>query len=262
MNLLAIETSTEFCSLAVRRGESVHVSHVPAGQRHAEMVLGAIAALLAEAGLGVADLEGIAYGMGPGSFTGLRIACGVTQGLALARGLGVVGVCTLEALAEESEADAVIACLDARMGEIYHAAYVRRDSVRRDSGHRDSGRRDRDGAGQASPSASSSYSSRWQEVIAPGLYAPGDLPLAEGGGWTGIGSGFAAHGAILATRYAGHLQATLANSVPTAAAILRLAEPVFAAGGAKDAAEALPLYIRDKVALKKGEQKGEQKGAA
>ena len=145
MNLLAIETSTEFCSLAVRRGESVHVSHAPAGQRHAEMVLGAIAALLAEAGLGVADLEGIAYGMGPGSFTGLRIACGVTQGLALERGLGVVGVCTLEALAEESEADAVIACLDARMGEIYHAAYVRRDS----------GRRDRDGAGQASPSAPS-----------------------------------------------------------------------------------------------------------
>ncbi len=235
MNLLAIETSTEFCSLAVGSGASVHVSHVHAGQRHAEMVLGAIGALLAEAGLGVADLDGIAYGMGPGSFTGLRIACGVTQGLALARGLGVVGVCTLEALAEESGADAVIACLDARMGEIYHAAYKRREG----------------GATGQSPSCS-----RWQEIIAPGLYAPGELPLAEGEGWTGIGSGFAAHGATLESRYANHLKTTMPQSVPTAAAILRLAEPVFAAGGAKDAAEALPLYIRDKVALKKGEQKG------
>lgn len=244
MNILAIETSTEFCSLAVGSGASVHMSHVHAGQRHAEMVLGAIGALLAEAGLGMSNLDGIAYGMGPGSFTGLRIACGVTQGLALARGLGVVGVCTLEALAEESGADAVIACLDARMGEIYHAAYKRRDSGR------DSGRLDGAAPGPLS------LASSWCEVIAPGLYGPGEVPLAEGAGWTGIGSGFAAHGAILAERYADNLVATLPQSVPTAAAILRLAEPVFASGAAKDAALALPLYIRDKVALKKGEQKG------
>lgn len=246
MNLLAIETSTEFCSLAVGSGASVRVSHVHAGQRHAEMVLGAIGALLAEAGLGVGDLDGIAYGMGPGSFTGLRIACGVTQGLALARGLGVVGICTLEALAEESGADAVIACLDARMGEIYHAAYRLRDADTHE------GR----AAGHASPRSPGVPGAKWQEVIAPGLYAPDELPLAVGGGWTGIGSGFAAHGAILTARYAGNIEATLPQSVPTAAAILRLAEPVFAAGEAKDAAEALPLYIRDKVALKKGEQKG------
>jgi tRNA threonylcarbamoyladenosine biosynthesis protein TsaB len=230
MNLLAIETSTEYCSLAVSDGASVHVVHELAGQRHAEMVLGAIGALLDEAGLAMSDLHGIAYGMGPGSFTGLRIACGVTQGLALARGIGVVGICTLEALAEESQADAVIACLDARMGEIYHAAYRRI-------------------AGATAQGAT------WQEIIAPGLYTPGDLPLADGPGWTGCGSGFAAHAAVLASRFASSIEATLPQCVPTAAAILRLATPVFAKGCARDAAEALPLYIRDKVALKKGEQK-------
>ncbi len=105
MNLLAIETSTEFLSLAVCRGDAVFANHVEAGQRHAEMILGSISALLGEAGLRLGDLEGIAYGEGPGSFTGLRIACGVVQGLALARGLKALGVSTLLALAEEGAAD-------------------------------------------------------------------------------------------------------------------------------------------------------------
>src|SRR3954469_21692554 len=133
MNLLAIETSTEFCSLALGRGGEVRSAHFNAGQRHAELILGSIERLLADAGLKLSDLDGIAYGMGPGAFTGLRIACGVTQGLALARGLPVVGVGTLEALAEEFASKQggnggirkIIACLDARMGEVYHAAYRR-----------------------------------------------------------------------------------------------------------------------------------------
>src|SRR3954471_14014515 len=129
MNLLAIETSSDFCSVAAARGGAVFSRHEPAGQRHGELVIPMIDAVLAEAGLDLADIEGIAYGAGPGAFTGLRIACGVTQGLALARGLPVVGVGTLLALAEEGAGAAgdaaIVACIDARMREVYHAAYRR-----------------------------------------------------------------------------------------------------------------------------------------
>src|SRR5882724_7233731 len=145
MNLLAIDTSTDFCSVAASRGEALYSRHERAGRRQAEMILGMVNEVLAEARIELAQIQGIAYGAGPGSFTGLRIAAGVTQGLALARGVGVVGVGTLLALAEEAAeeaaADRIIACLDAHMGEVYHAAYRR------------------DGAG-------------WEEVSVPGLYKP------------------------------------------------------------------------------------------
>ena len=102
MNLLAIDTSTDFCSVAASRGEALVSRHEPAGQRQAEMILGMVEAVLIDARLELSQIDGIAFGAGPGSFTGLRIAAGVTQGLALARGVGVVGVGSLLALAEEA----------------------------------------------------------------------------------------------------------------------------------------------------------------
>src|SRR2546421_6410279 len=129
MNLLAIDTSTDFCSVAASRGEALFSRHERAGQRQAETILGMVDEVLAEAGIEVAQIQGIAYGAGPGSFTGLRIAAGLTQGPALARGIGVVGIGTLLAVAQEAaEAAAgsrIIACLDAHKGEVYHAAYRR-----------------------------------------------------------------------------------------------------------------------------------------
>ncbi len=230
MNLLAIETSSEFCSVAAARGDAMFQRHEPAGQRHGELVIPMIDAVLAEAGLALADLDGIAYGAGPGAFTGLRIACGVTQGLALARGLPVVGIVTLAAVAEEAAAAvrgdrecAVVACIDARMREVYHAAYRRT------------------GAG-------------WRELLAPGLHAPDAVPLADGGGWTGAGSGFAAYGDALGRRHAGRLAAIRPEIAPTARAVLRLAAAEFAGGRGADAAEAVPVYLRDKVALKTSER--------
>jgi len=98
---------------------------VHAGQTHSQLLLPMCQDLLAEAGLGLAQLDGIAFGAGPGSFTGLRIACAVAQGLAFGADVPVLGVGTLLALAEASGAARVIACLDARMGEVYHAAYRR-----------------------------------------------------------------------------------------------------------------------------------------
>ncbi|MBE0615322.1 MAG: tRNA (adenosine(37)-N6)-threonylcarbamoyltransferase complex dimerization subunit type 1 TsaB [Burkholderiales bacterium] len=223
MNLIALETSTEYCSLAVARGAELFERNFHAGQRHSELALPVLGELLQLAELDMASIDAVAYGAGPGSFTGLRIACGMAQGLALARDLPVTGVGTLLALAENCGADKVIACLDARMGEVYHGAYQRRGG-------------------------------EWLEIHAPGLYRPDAVPAAEGGGWTGCGSGFRVHGAALAQCYQDSVSRVDADAVPNAAAMLRLARVVFAAGKGVDAALAVPLYVRDKVALKASER--------
>jgi tRNA threonylcarbamoyladenosine biosynthesis protein TsaB len=223
VNLLAIDTSTDSCSVAASRGEALFSRSEPALQRQAERVLGMVEALLEEAHLGLDQIEGIAYGEGPGSFTGLRIAAGVTQGLALARGVGVVGVGSLLALAQECDADKVVACIDAHMGEVYHAAYARTGSG-------------------------------WDEVSAPGVYKPEAVPVPPGRGWTGCGDGFAAYRERLAARFGDRVAEIRAGAAPSARAVLELAMPRFAAGEAKDAASAVPVYLRDKVALKTGER--------
>src|SRR5256714_2040492 len=228
MNLLAIDTSADFCSVAASRGATLFSRHEPAAQRQAERVLDIVAEVLARAQLEFAQIQGIAYGAGPGSFTGLRIAAGVAQGLALARGIGVIGVGSLLALSEEAGKDAaggrVIACLDAHMGEVYHAAYRRT------------------GAG-------------WEEVSAPGLYRPEAVPVAPGRDWTGCGDGFAAYPQRLAARLRECVATIRPEAVPSARAVLKLAIPRFAAGEAKDAATAVPVYLRDQVALKTSERR-------
>jgi tRNA threonylcarbamoyladenosine biosynthesis protein TsaB len=223
MNLLAIESATEVLSLAVGAGGRVHEATIAAGQRQAELILGEIDALLARAGLAVADLHGVAFGAGPGSFTGLRIACGVAQGIAAARGIPVLGVNTLAAIAEACGAPRVIACLDARMGEVYHAAYEKRGGA-------------------------------LHEVIPAGLHRPDTVPLPPGEGWIGCGGGFVAHGEALAARYGPRLAAVRPDVAPSAAAIVRLAAPRLAAGEGEDAASAAPVYLRDRVALKTSER--------
>lgn len=223
MNLLAIDTSTDTCSVAASRGEAFFSRSEPALQRQAEKVLGMVEGVLAEARLELGQIEGIAYGEGPGSFTGLRIAAGVTQGLALARGLGVVGVGSLLTLAEDSASEKVIACIDAHMGEVYHAAYRRAGSG-------------------------------WTEVSPPGLYKPEAVPVVSGSDWTGCGDGFAAHRERLASRLGDRVSMIRSDAAPSARAVLKLAIPRFAAGEAKDAATAVPVYLRDRVARKTGER--------
>lgn len=224
MNLLAIETSTEFLSLAVSREAVMRTLHIAAGQRHAELILDSIDALMAEVGLAVRDLNAIAYGAGPGSFTGLRIACGVVQGLALAGSLKVLGISTLRALAEESGQSRAVACINARMGEVYHAAYQR-------------------------------SAADWEEVHAPGLCKPELLPLLASDGWVGCGNGFLAHGDALCARLGGSLRAVRADLAPTAAAVLRLARASLERGEGEPPAAAVPVYLRDKVALKTSERR-------
>ncbi len=223
MRVIAVETSTEYCSVALWQDGAVLDRCELVGQKHSEVLIPMLDALLAEAGTKLADMDGIAFGKGPGSFTGVRIACGVAQGLALGAELPVLGVCTLEALAQASGRERVIAALDARMAEVYHAAYERLDGA-------------------------------WLTVVEPGLHLPQQAPQVEGAGWCGAGSGFLAHGAALADRYAANLMAVDERAVPQARAVAALAAPQFAAGKGMDAADALPLYLRDKVALKTSER--------
>ncbi len=223
MKILALDTSTEYCSVALWRDGDVDSREVLAGQRHSELLLPMVDELLKRHGLAVKNLDGIAFGEGPGSFTGLRIGCGVVQGLAFGAGVGVVGVGTLAAMAQASGADRAVCCLDARMSEIYHAAYAK------------------SGLG-------------WELVHGPSLCAPAEAPELPAGSWSGCGSGFAAHGVALQQRYAGRLSAIMPQVYPHARHIAQLAVRIFEAGRAVSAEQALPVYIRDKVALKSSER--------
>ncbi len=231
MDILAIETSTEYCSAALWRDGKVSERCELVGQKHSEMLMAMIDAVLQDSGFRIQDIDGIAFGKGPGSFTGVRIACGVAQGLAFGADVKVVGVCTLEALAQASGRDKVVAALDARMGELYLAAYEKRND-------------------------------RWIEVVAPCLCRADTAPEVDGDGWFGAGSGFAVNDAALSARYGKQLSGMDVQLVPRAAAIAQIAAVEFAKGNAVDAALALPLYLRDKVALKTREREEARAGAA
>ena len=223
MNILALDASTEHCSAALWRDGAVFDRSARAGQAHSEMLIAMADAVMAEAGIALPRVSGIAFGAGPGSFTGLRVACAVAQGLAFPGDIPLAGIGTLQALAAGSGADAVVCCIDARMGEVYHAAYRR------------------DGEDYA-------------EVSAPRVCAPAAVPELPPGRWTACGGGFAVYGDVLRQRYGAQLEAVLDERVPQARDIARLAAPVFAAGGGIPADAAAPLYIRDRVALKTSER--------
>ena len=223
MKILALDTSTEYCSIAVWQDGEILSREVLAEQRHSELILPMLRQILGETALTLAQLDGIAFGAGPGSFTGLRIACGVAQGLAFGADLPVIGICTLEALAEAAGGNNVIAALDARMSEIYHAAYIK--TV--------------DG---------------WQPVSGPTLCPPQQAPSVRGMGWMGCGSGFSMYREALRIRYDGCIKHVIGNLRPHAREMVQLAGPGFAKGLGVDPADATPLYIRNKVALKEKER--------
>jgi tRNA threonylcarbamoyladenosine biosynthesis protein TsaB len=210
MLFAALESSTEWCSVALWRDGRLSGAERHAPNRHSEFVLPMLEGLLEKEKIRSDALDAIAFGAGPGSFTGLRIACGLAQGLALARGLPVLGVSTLEALAEESGAPRVVACIDARMREVYYSALEKSGT-------------------------------QWREIVSAQCVAPGEVQW-PGEGWIGCGSGFAAYGNMGFSRVMPELH-------PSAMAVARLAAPRFAAGQGIDAALAVPFYLRDKVAL-------------
>lgn len=223
MRILAFDTSTELCTAALSDSGRWMERTEHAGSRHSELLLPMIRGLLGNAGLTLRDLDGIAFGAGPGSFTGLRIACGVAQGLSFGADLPVVGVASLEAMAEAAYAKhgwrRVAAALDARMQEIYFAAYVREGE-------------------------------RWRADVDPCVVAPADVTW-PGGCWSGAGKGFGAY-PLLVERVAG---APFDECiVPSGVAVGTLALPRLAAGEAVAASAAAPLYVRHRVALTMAER--------
>lgn len=218
MRILALDTSTEYLSLALLLDNEVITEDIHAGQTHSQLILPKIGEMLKNAGVVLQDLDGIAFGAGPGSFTGLRIGCGVVQGLAFGADLPVAGVSTLLALAHGSGADKVIACLDARMGEIYHAAYIK-------------------------------HGDGWQETSPPGVYKPEGAPQVNGECWIGAGNGWAVYQEKLSAIYGNQLIGVQPERYPAAASIAQLSVSLFQEGRAVPAALAAPIYVRNKVAF-------------
>jgi len=228
MRILALDSSTDWLSVAVGDGAQWHGRTERAATAASERALPLISEVLAEAGWSLRALDGIAFGAGPGSFTGVRIACGIAQGLALGIDRPLVGVPTLLALAHAAwrsrGAAGVLACLDARMREVYVAAYRRSADA-------------------------------WDVVLAPAVHKPADV-VAPPGAWHGCGDGFAAY-PDLAARLA--LVSVDPEAAPSARAIGELALPRFAAGDSVDAAHAEPLYVRHRVALTTAERDAGQR---
>lgn len=218
MNLLAFDTSTEFLSIALQVDGQQWSLDVEAGASASQRILPEIQKMLTQANTELKALDGIAFGAGPGAFTGVRIACGVAQGLAFGANLPVVAVHTLMAVAQASGERKVIVCQDARMGEVYFAAYEQAEAG-------------------------------WQTISPAIVCKPEQVPALSGIGWVGAGSGWAAYKEALEATYASQLSHVLPNVTPTAQAVLALAQPVFAAGQAQAAHEVAPLYIRNRVAL-------------
>ncbi|MCL2591339.1 MAG: tRNA (adenosine(37)-N6)-threonylcarbamoyltransferase complex dimerization subunit type 1 TsaB [Betaproteobacteria bacterium] len=215
MKLLAFESSCECASVALSLDGEIDMRQLDGHANHSEHMLALVRSLLADAGLGVSALDAVAFGAGPGAFTGLRLACGLAQGLALGAGLGVIPACSLAALALQTALPQTLVATDARMGEIYYGRYrVEHGMV--------------------------------TELSAPACCAPADLSCPEGE-WFGLGSAFAAYGGALASVRKG-LAGCNPLAVPTAEAVARLAAAQGEAG-IVSAERAVPLYVRNKVAL-------------
>jgi tRNA threonylcarbamoyladenosine biosynthesis protein TsaB len=227
MRVLAIDTSTEALSIALRTEQGTLERGLSTARGHAEQILSLIDAVLGEERVRLSQLDGIAAGVGPGSFTGVRISVAVAQGLSYGAGLPVVPVTSLEALAFpaiEAGADRVIACLDARMGEIYWGCFA------------------------ADP--------------ARGLHAIGSLQVAAASRvrlpsadrYRGVGRGFTAY-PELAALLGIEVDARAAAALPNAADMARLGALRLAAGEGLDPADLKPEYVRDKVALTEAERR-------
>lgn len=225
MKLLAIEAATEACSVAVVTGESVIERHLHAPREHARLMLPMIDEVLAEAGLSKRALDAVAVGRGPGAFTGVRLAISIAQGLALGLDRPVVPVSTLAALALEADGDCIAAAIDARMGEVYFAWFERDDD------------------GLVAPVS--------EEMIRPPEAVAQRGRIAS---FAAIGTGWSTYRAALATRL-GEPAAIDPEALPRASNVARLALRDYAAGRYVDAAQALPVYLRDKVALTVDEQR-------
>ncbi|WP_230396773.1 tRNA (adenosine(37)-N6)-threonylcarbamoyltransferase complex dimerization subunit type 1 TsaB [Piscirickettsia salmonis] len=226
MKILALETATEACSVALQIDNEVIVDHRIAPRQHTELVLSMIKEILAQAGIQAKDLDAIAFGRGPGAFTGVRIACGLAQGLALGAGVPLISVSTLQILAQgayrQYGARKVITAIDARMGEVYYAGFEidEKQCV--------------------------------QESIIERVCIPDniELPIDQAKQWHGVGTGFASYSKVLNERLDNYLIKMVDDALPNARDILPIALNLWVQGETIALEDALPVYLRDNIAKK------------
>ena len=225
MKLLAIETATEACSAALYIDGEIIQRYAVEPRGHSELILSMMDELLTESGIGLTQLDALAFGRGPGSFTGVRIATGVIQGVALGAGLPVVSVSTLAALAqryhEKTTVGRILAAFDARIKEVYWAAYRAGDA-----GH-------------------------VEMVGEEKVCAATAVAVPAGGDWHGVGTGWRTYEHALRQRLGSRLTYVEADLFCSARDVATLGVAGFQAGRAVSAEHALPVYLRDKVAWKR-----------
>jgi tRNA threonylcarbamoyladenosine biosynthesis protein TsaB len=225
MKILALDTATEACSAALWIDGEISVEYQLAPREHSRLILQMIEDLLQQAGVAVSELSAIAFGRGPGSFMGLRIAAGVVQGIAFAHDIPVVPVSTLKAIAlrasEETQHSHILAAIDARMDEVYWGAY-------------------------------SLNGQQWLQhgeecVISPDRV---ELPGIQHASWVAAGTGWGTYRDRLSQRINCNLQQVMADCYPSAEQIVKLAVEEFRGGNTVTAAQAVPVYLRNDVAKK------------
>lgn len=220
MNILSLDTSTDACSAAVWTDGAV-VELFELGGRHSETILTMVDEVLAESGLTLARMHAIAFGRGPGSFTGLRIGAGVAQGLAFGPDIPVAPVSSLAALAQGVDAPRVLAAFDARMNQVYCGAYTKNDQ--------------------------GIVELMGDEIVV----APDQVPLPPESDWVGAGNGWDQYPAALLARLGARVAAWNRLAFPRARHVAELGAAACRAGKAVAAEQALPVYVRDDVAVKR-----------
>ncbi|MBL1141001.1 MAG: tRNA (adenosine(37)-N6)-threonylcarbamoyltransferase complex dimerization subunit type 1 TsaB [Proteobacteria bacterium] len=222
MKILAIETATEACSAALGIDNSYIQRYEVAPRQHSQLILPMVDELLKEANIKITDLDAIAFGQGPGAFTGVRIAIGVVQGLAFAHDIPVIPVSTLAALAQHfaDDHDSVAAAIDARMQEIYWGLFKKNEA----------------GVMQA--------------IIVERVCSPTEIAPLSAGKWFGAGSGWQTYPDELKSVFSENLVGIDENVYPSAEDILTLAETDFLENKAISVEAAAPVYLRNKVADK------------
>lgn len=227
MNILALDTCTESCSAALLYQGQVFECFEMTQRGHSELILGMLDNVLFQAGVSISVVDALAFGRGPGSFTGVRVGVGVAQGIAFARDIPVIPISSLAAVAQsaadELNIDHLAVAMDARMGEIYCASYQRENGLVKLVDQ--------------------------ERVCPPQSFLPHSSLM-----WSGIGTGWREYDAILRECFVHQLDQVSVDYYPRAASIVKLAQAEAAAGRVLPAEQAMPVYLRNNVAKKKGEQ--------
>lgn len=228
MNILALDTCTESCSAALLyKGEIIErVENTQRG--HSDLILGMMDELFKEAGANITVIDAVAFGRGPGSFTGVRVSVGVAQGIAFARDIPVIPVSSLAAVAQgitdEVDNNFIAVAMDARMGEIYCASYQRENGLVQIVDQ--------------------------ERVCPPEKFKPDSAQQ-----WMGVGTGWGEYETLLRESFSGNLEQVLVDRYPQARNIIKLARVEAESGNMLAAEQAFPVYLRNNVAKKKGQQK-------